>query len=107
MGLPPGPVFLCRLILHNLPSLTLWYGTLYLLLYYVQVKTHAWLAIPFALLMQLISNAALDHWRLYRDAAASEAILAPQVPGGVSNIIAMQKSLVSGYPSEYILTVIW
>jgi hypothetical protein len=102
MGLPPGPPFLCRLTLRNLPTTMLWYGIFLLFVFYLEIATPTWLAILVALSTQLMFLIAVGRWRVYRgkrDAAAKGAVSVPQVQeGGLSIIAAIMDNLSSGYP---------
>jgi hypothetical protein len=102
MSLPPGPLFLLRLALQNLPTSIALYGGSRLAVFYLGVATPVWLTIITALSAQLILLAVMSHWRAYRnrsDAVANGAVLVPQVQdSGLSTISAMVESLKSGYP---------
>ncbi|KAF8219014.1 cytochrome P450 monooxygenase pc-3 [Tricholoma matsutake] len=104
MYLPPGPPFLCRLILQRLPTSILCYGIVRLLIVYLKVATPTWFAILITLSTQLIFLVAAGRWKRnfeQRDAAANGAILVPQVQGGgLSNISLMMKNRASGYPGD-------
>jgi hypothetical protein len=54
MGLPPGPLFLSRLALQSLPTSVVLYGSIRLIVYYLDVATPAWLTIVMVLSTQLL-----------------------------------------------------
>jgi hypothetical protein len=102
MNLPPGPLYLCRITLRNLPTSILWYGIFRLSVSYSEVATPTWLAIPVALSTQVVFRVAMARWRKYRnrrDAVVNGAVVVPDVQdGGLTIINAMSKSMTSGYP---------
>jgi hypothetical protein len=101
MELPPGPLYLLRLLLGILPTTIASYGLLRLLAFYREMAQPTWLSIVIVLSIKPI---VMVYWRQYRnrvEAAANGADLAPQVQGGsISVIQALEKSMKSGYPGE-------
>jgi branched-subunit amino acid ABC-type transport system permease component len=104
MNLPPGPLYLLRLFLRNLPTTLAWYGILRLLLFYRGLALPTWLAAVGASL--LIQPVVMVYWRKHRNrvkAAGSGAVLVKQVQGGsVSISQALVRTLESGYPGEFV-----
>jgi hypothetical protein len=102
MDLPPGPLYLLRLLVRNLPTVG-WYAILRLVAFYRGVVVPAWLVIGMALLIQPVATV---YWRKHRRgvvAAANGAVLVPEVKGGSFSLIrAMVKSMESGYPGEFV-----
>ena len=104
MGLPPGPLYLLRLFLRNLPTTVAWYAILRLPLFYRGLALPTWLAaVGVSLLIQPV---AIVYWRKYCDrvkASDSGAVLVKQVQGGsVSISQALVRTLESGYPGEFV-----
>ena len=104
MGLPPGPLFLCRSTLQTLPRLIIWYAMLHLFVFYTEIAVPTWLSILVVLSTQLMFLFVVGRVKAYReqdDAAANEAVFVPQVQeGGISTVNKLVKSVTSGYPSE-------
>jgi hypothetical protein len=102
MDLPPGPLYLLRLLLGNVPMTLTWYGVLRLLLHYGGVAFPTWLVIGIALPIQPVTAIC---WRKYRnrsEAAAHGAVLVKDVQGGSFALVqAMAKALESGYPGNF------
>jgi hypothetical protein len=104
MQLPPGPSHLLHLLLRKLlPAIVTWYVIFRLLAFYIGVVLPAWLVIIAALSIQ---PAVSVYWRKYRhrvEAAANGAAFVPEVKESSFSIIkAMQKSMKSGYPGQFV-----
>ena len=100
--LPPGPLYLCRLTLRNLPTSILWYIIFRLIVRRIGVPAPTWLAIAVASLTQVVYRFGVSRWRVHRarrDAAARGAVMVPDVQeSGLAIINAIVKNMTSDYP---------
>jgi hypothetical protein len=100
MHLPPGPLYLFRILLRALPVTLATYGVLWLQAGHLRVITPSSfvvLALAYPVLVY-----AMGYWRAYQDrvdAAARDALLVPRVAErGLKIRAELVNSIQSGYP---------